>query len=239
MSPTKADGVDGHERARHALLEARQRRRPHRAGVDVGAGQHLHVRQGLGGGLVHPGDLRVRERRADERDLESALERQVLDVAPLTTQETRVFLPQYAISEDAHGRRAYRYSPERTIGTRGGVQLLGQGPALPASVAAPSPLRRHRLAQHSVLTAGSDLVVPESKLEQTQHGLVPRGEGWYVLNMRDAEWRHVDGRGAVCVVGDDFEGERRFEQLGVNPFALQPGEPMSMYHCTVRRTRST
>jgi uncharacterized cupin superfamily protein len=48
--------------------------------------------------------------------------------------------------------------------------------------------------------------------------------------MRDAEWRHVDGRGAVCVLGDDFEGERRFEQLGVNAFVLAPGEPMSMYH---------
>jgi len=75
-----------------------------------------------------------------------------------------------------------------------------------------------------------DLMVPESKLKQTEHGLVPQGEGWYVLNLRDAEWRHVDGRGAVCVAGDDFEGLRRFEQLGVNPFVLEPGEPMSMYH---------
>ena len=41
---------------------------------------------------------------------------------------------------------------------------------------------------------------------------------------------NVDGRGAVCVVGDDFEGERQFEQLGVNPFVLRPGEPMAMYH---------
>jgi uncharacterized cupin superfamily protein len=74
-------------------------------------------------------------------------------------------------------------------------------------------------------------VVPESKLEQTEHGLAPRGEGWYVLNMRDAEWRHADGRGAVCVVADDFEGWRReSDQLGVNPFVLGPGEPMSMYH---------
>jgi hypothetical protein len=48
--------------------------------------------------------------------------------------------------------------------------------------------------------------------------------------MRDAEWRHVDGRGAVCVALDDFEGERKFEQLGVNPFVLRPGEPMAMYH---------
>jgi uncharacterized cupin superfamily protein len=73
-------------------------------------------------------------------------------------------------------------------------------------------------------------MVPESKLEQTEHGLIPKGEGWFVLNLRDAVWRHVDGRGAVCVALDDFEGERQFEQLGVNPFVLRPGEPMAMYH---------
>jgi uncharacterized cupin superfamily protein len=73
--------------------------------------------------------------------------------------------------------------------------------------------------------------VPEAKLERTEHGLSPTGGGWYVLNMRDAEWRHADGRGAVCVVGDDFEGWRRSsDQLGFNPFVLQPGEPMAMYH---------
>jgi uncharacterized cupin superfamily protein len=73
-------------------------------------------------------------------------------------------------------------------------------------------------------------MVPESKLEGTEHGLVPKGEGWFVLNLRDAEWRHVDGRGAVCVALDDFEGMRRDVQLGVNPFVLGPGEPMAMYH---------
>jgi uncharacterized cupin superfamily protein len=75
------------------------------------------------------------------------------------------------------------------------------------------------------------LVVPESQLEKTEHGLVPQGEGWYILNMRDAEWRHADGRGAVCVIGDDFEGWRReTDQLNVNPFVLAPGEAMAMYH---------
>jgi uncharacterized cupin superfamily protein len=73
-------------------------------------------------------------------------------------------------------------------------------------------------------------VAAESRLEKTEHGLVPKGEGWFVLNMREAEWRHVAGRGAVCVVLDDFEGWRKFDQLGVNPFVLGPGEPMSMYH---------
>ena len=73
-------------------------------------------------------------------------------------------------------------------------------------------------------------MVPESRLEKTEHGLVPTGKGWYVLNMRDAEWRHADGRGAVSVVGDDFEGARQLAQLGINPFVLMPGEPMAMYH---------
>lgn len=73
-------------------------------------------------------------------------------------------------------------------------------------------------------------MIREAKLEQTDHGLVPHGDGWYVLNMRDAAWRHVDGRGAVALVADDFENVRRFEQLGVNPFVIQPGEPMSLYH---------
>jgi uncharacterized cupin superfamily protein len=76
-----------------------------------------------------------------------------------------------------------------------------------------------------------ELVVPEARLEKTEHGLVPKGGGWYVLNMRDAEWRHAEGRGAVCVVADDFEGWRRdADQLGVNPFVLMPGDAMSMYH---------
>jgi uncharacterized cupin superfamily protein len=68
-------------------------------------------------------------------------------------------------------------------------------------------------------------------LEQTEHGLAPTGAGWYVLNMREAEWRHAEGRGAVCVVADDFEGQRRDSaQFGINPFVLEPGEPMAMYH---------
>jgi uncharacterized cupin superfamily protein len=68
------------------------------------------------------------------------------------------------------------------------------------------------------------------RFEQTDYGLVANGDGWYVLNMRDAEWRHADGRGTVCVVLDEFEGERRDVSFGVNPFVLQPGEPMAIYH---------
>jgi uncharacterized cupin superfamily protein len=69
-------------------------------------------------------------------------------------------------------------------------------------------------------------MVPEAPLEQTEHGLVPGGEGWYVLNAREAPWRSAQGRGAVS----DLEGEHEFPQVGVNIFVLEPGNPMSMYH---------
>jgi uncharacterized cupin superfamily protein len=69
-------------------------------------------------------------------------------------------------------------------------------------------------------------VVPEAKLEQTENGVVPVSDGWFVLNAREARWRHADGRGAYSV----FEGEQEFPQIGLHLVALHPGEPMSMYH---------
>jgi uncharacterized cupin superfamily protein len=69
-------------------------------------------------------------------------------------------------------------------------------------------------------------MIPESKLEQTQHGQVPKGEGWFVVNAREAPWRHVEGRSAICW----FEGEPGFAQLGISLAILGPGQPMAMYH---------
>jgi uncharacterized cupin superfamily protein len=69
-------------------------------------------------------------------------------------------------------------------------------------------------------------MVPESRLEATEHGLVPQGEGWFVLNARDAVWRPSEGRGAYGI----FEGEPEFSQIGIHLVTLPPGEPMSMYH---------
>jgi uncharacterized cupin superfamily protein len=69
-------------------------------------------------------------------------------------------------------------------------------------------------------------VVPEAPLEQTEHGLVPKGEGWFVLNAREARWSDRGPRGARC----GFEGEPEFPQLGIHLYVLEPGQPMSMYH---------
>jgi uncharacterized cupin superfamily protein len=65
-----------------------------------------------------------------------------------------------------------------------------------------------------------------ARLEQTETGSVPAGEGWFVVNARDARWYDRGSRGFYC----GFEGESEFEQLGVSLFVLGPGEPMSMYH---------
>ena len=66
----------------------------------------------------------------------------------------------------------------------------------------------------------------EAELKHGPTGVVPVGEGWFVLNARDARWHHAPGRSAVC----EFEGESPFAQLGINLSVLRPGQAMSQYH---------
>jgi mannose-6-phosphate isomerase-like protein (cupin superfamily) len=75
-------------------------------------------------------------------------------------------------------------------------------------------------------------MVPESPLEQTEHGLVPTGKGWFVLNARDAPWVVRDGRGAYSEF-EGFDDAADFSQVGINITILDPGEPMAMYHWEV------
>jgi uncharacterized cupin superfamily protein len=65
-----------------------------------------------------------------------------------------------------------------------------------------------------------------ARLDQTGEGLVPAGEGWFVLNAREARWVHAEGRGARLA----FEGETPFPQVGISLYVLEPGEPIGMYH---------
>jgi quercetin dioxygenase-like cupin family protein len=68
-------------------------------------------------------------------------------------------------------------------------------------------------------------VVPEAPLERTEHGLLPAGDGWFVLNAREAAWRECEGMGKW----PRLEGATpTFEQLGLT--VLEPGETMAMYH---------
>jgi uncharacterized cupin superfamily protein len=72
--------------------------------------------------------------------------------------------------------------------------------------------------------------VPESRLDPTGHGLVPKGDGWFILNARDARWLHTPGRSAICEFEGHLEDEQDFLQVGINLTVLEPGESMGMYH---------
>ena len=68
-------------------------------------------------------------------------------------------------------------------------------------------------------------MVPEASLQQTGDGLVASGEGWFVLDAREAQWRYREGKAVLS-----FEGDGEFAQLGIALIVLAPGEPMAMYH---------
>ncbi len=70
-------------------------------------------------------------------------------------------------------------------------------------------------------------MVPEAKLTRTDAGLVPEGDGWFVLNARDAVWEESPVMGS----GTAFEArDNRFSDFGVNIVVLGPGQPNCMYH---------
>ncbi|GAC1583740.1 MAG: hypothetical protein NVS3B18_16750 [Candidatus Dormibacteria bacterium] len=68
--------------------------------------------------------------------------------------------------------------------------------------------------------------MPEARLEpQPQGGQRPAGEGWFVLNAREATW--VNGHFGAYT---RFEGDARFPSLGINIGVLAPGQPACWYH---------
>jgi uncharacterized cupin superfamily protein len=69
-------------------------------------------------------------------------------------------------------------------------------------------------------------MVPEAPIEDGDGGRKPAGEGWYILNAREAEWIHNEKFGA----GVTFEGEPGFAHYGINIQVLWPGQPNCYYH---------
>jgi quercetin dioxygenase-like cupin family protein len=74
----------------------------------------------------------------------------------------------------------------------------------------------------SSLMTGS---VPEAQLKQTHAGLIPEGEGWFVLNARDVSWIRSEERGQDT----DFEGGQEWTELGFRIQVLASGQ-RSLYH---------
>lgn len=69
-------------------------------------------------------------------------------------------------------------------------------------------------------------MVAKAKLIPTENGLVPEGEGWFVVNAREARWSESAVFDRYCT----FEGDVRFPEVGINISVLQPGRPGCMYH---------
>jgi uncharacterized cupin superfamily protein len=81
-------------------------------------------------------------------------------------------------------------------------------------------------------------VPDEAPLVDTGAGVVPQGDGWFVVNARDAAWLRNDTFGARCTFEADGRVTReqpglrvrQHEQLGVRLHVLEPGKPSTMYH---------
>ena len=67
----------------------------------------------------------------------------------------------------------------------------------------------------------------EARLDDSGSGLAPAGDGWFVVNVRDAEWWTSKTFGSGTV----FESQEfSFPQVGINIAVLEPDEPNCLYH---------
>jgi uncharacterized cupin superfamily protein len=72
--------------------------------------------------------------------------------------------------------------------------------------------------------------VDEARLDDLGSGKTPVTDGWFVVNVRDAEWWFTEGRGARCAFENEYgEPPVEFPQLGINLTVLEAGQK-SLYH---------
>jgi uncharacterized cupin superfamily protein len=70
-------------------------------------------------------------------------------------------------------------------------------------------------------------MVEEARLGETDGGLAPATEGWFVVNVRDGRWVTNDVLGAAFILEGDDVG---FPQVGYTIGILQPGQAGGRYH---------
>jgi uncharacterized cupin superfamily protein len=71
--------------------------------------------------------------------------------------------------------------------------------------------------------------IEEAPLRKAEAGLVPDGEGWFIVNLADAEGMHTEAFGDACRFENGAEGPP-FPEFGINVRVLAPGRPNCMYH---------
>jgi uncharacterized cupin superfamily protein len=70
----------------------------------------------------------------------------------------------------------------------------------------------------------------EAELHDFGSGLTPVTDGWFVVNVREAEWWFTERRGARCAFENEYgEPPVEFGQLGINVTVLEPGQG-GLYH---------
>ena len=67
--------------------------------------------------------------------------------------------------------------------------------------------------------------VLHAQFEETPVGLIPTGEGWFVVNACDVSWIRSEERGQDT----DFEGRQEWTQLGFRIQVIGPGQ-RGVYH---------
>ena len=74
--------------------------------------------------------------------------------------------------------------------------------------------------------------MPEAQLKDSGSGLAPASDGWFVVNVRDAQWMTAENAekkppGSDC----RFESEKAwFPQFAIKIRVLEPGQPNGLYH---------
>jgi uncharacterized cupin superfamily protein len=72
--------------------------------------------------------------------------------------------------------------------------------------------------------------VREAQLVDLGSGLTPVSDGWFVVNVRDAEWWFSATRGARCAFENEYgDPPAEFAQVGINVTVLEPGQA-GVYH---------
>ena len=72
--------------------------------------------------------------------------------------------------------------------------------------------------------------MPEARLEESGSGLSPATEGWFVVNVREAEWWFAETRGGRCAFENEYGASPvEFDQLGINLTVLTEGQS-SLFH---------
>jgi quercetin dioxygenase-like cupin family protein len=72
--------------------------------------------------------------------------------------------------------------------------------------------------------------VEQAQLKNSGSGLTPVSDGWFVVNVRDAEWWFAETRGGRCAFENEYGNPPvEFDQLGINLTVLEPGQTI-LYH---------